>query len=256
MKDNTPETTPVPPLIYRASLWAARRRRPAFLLLLISGLTLFMLVLPAETRNNLLTAFISQSWLVFLLSIFGLLALSLIWSAGQRMDMRVFKHFNLRGYPTWLDRWMLMITQLGSMLMALLIAILFFMFKYYDLAIEIVFGTFTLWLLVEIVKGLADRDRPFLTFSETRIVGWRERGDSFPSGHTTQIFFLTTIIVHHFQLGLLGATALYLVAALVGFTRVYVGAHYPRDVVAGMVLGCIWGILAALVSPYWFIPHF
>lgn len=226
------------------------------MLLLISGLTIFILWLPAETRNNLLTAFIAQSWLIFLLSIFGLLALSLIWSAGQRMDMRVFKHFNLRGYPKWLDRCMLMITQLGSMLMALLIAVLFFMFKYHDLAIEIAFGTFTLWLLVEIVKGLADRDRPFLTFTDTRIVGWRERGDSFPSGHTTQIFFLMTIILHHFQPGLLGAAALYAVAALVGFTRVYVGAHYPRDVIAGMVLGCIWGILAALVSPYWFVLRF
>ena len=52
------------------------------------------------------------------------------------------------------------------------------------------------------------------------------------------------------------AAGLYAVAALVGFTRVYVGAHYPRDVIAGMVLGSVWGILANLVDPYWLALRF
>jgi undecaprenyl-diphosphatase len=43
---------------------------------------------------------------------------------------------------------------------------------------------------------------------------------------------------------------LYGIAALVAFTRVYVGAHYPRDVIAGAMLGLVWGILGALVVPY------
>lgn len=121
------------------------------------------------------------------------------------------------------------------------------------LAIEIVIGTFTLWLLVEIIKALADRDRPFLTFGQARVVGWHEKGDSFPSRHTTQIFFLMTLFVYYFQLGLRESIALYAIATLVGFTRIYVGAHYPRDVPAGIVLGSVWGILATLVDPYWFL---
>jgi membrane-associated phospholipid phosphatase len=54
------------------------------------------------------------------------------------------------------------------------------------------------------------------------------------------------------QLGIWGTIALYAVAALVGFTRMYVGAHYPRDVIGGAVLGSVWGILATLVDPYWY----
>jgi membrane-associated phospholipid phosphatase len=50
--------------------------------------------------------------------------------------------------------------------------------------------------------------------------------------------------------------ALYAVAALVGITRIYVGAHYPRDVIAGVVLGSVWGILAMLVDHYWLGLHF
>ncbi len=262
MKDDLPETVPVTPvvqhasLVYRASLWAAHRRRPAFLLLLISGLVFFIATMPASTRASLWKNLASQSWLISLMLIFGLITLSLIWSAGQRLDMRVFKLFNLPGYPKWLDTVMFLVTQLGSMIAALIAAVVFFVVGYRDLALKIVLGTFSLWLLVEIVKGLAERDRPFHTFEDTRIVGWRERGDSFPSGHTTQIFFLMTIFTYHFQPNFLGTLALYSVAGLVGFTRIYVGAHYPRDVIAGMVLGCVWGILAALTAPYWLALHF
>ena len=40
------------------------------------------------------------------------------------------------------------------------------------------------------------------------------------------------------------------IAAIVGFTRIYVGAHYPRDVMAGAILGSVWGILTGLVEVY------
>jgi len=150
---------------------------------------------------------------------------------------------------------MWLITQLGNMLVALVAAFLFFIFNHRPLAIVIIIGTFTLWLLVEIIKAIANRDRPFLTLDQTRVIGLREKGDSFPSGHTTQIFFLTTLFVYYFQFGRGESIVLYVVAALVGFTRIYVGAHYPRDIFAGMVLGSVWGILATLVDPYWFVLH-
>jgi len=242
--------------MYRASLWAAHRRRPAVLLLLLGGLIFFILSMSNETRVTLWANFIAQRWLALLLIIFALVTLSLIWSVGQRADMRVFKLFNLRGYPKWLDRSMLLVTQLGNMLTALFAALIFFLFNERNLAVQIVLGTLSLWLLVETVKGLADRDRPFLTFEETRIVGWRERGDSFPSGHTTQVFFMVTLLIHHFHPEMAGVAALYAVAALVGFTRIYVGAHYPRDVIAGLVLGSVWGTLAALIAPYWLVLRF
>jgi membrane-associated phospholipid phosphatase len=164
--------------------------------------------------------------------------------------------FNMQGYPRWLDRFMWLATQLGNMLAAFVAAFLLFILNYHRLAIEIIFGTLTLWLLVEIIKALIDRDRPFLTLEKIRIIGWQEIGHSFPSGHTSQIFFLTTLFAQHFQLGIGGTAALYTLAALVGSTRIYVGAHYPRDVFAGMVLGSVWGLLATLVDPYWHILGF
>jgi membrane-associated phospholipid phosphatase len=121
---------------------------------------------------------------------------------------------------------------------------------------EIIFGTLTLWILVEIIKSITDRDRPFLSLDKTRVIGWREKGNSFPSGHTSQIFFMMTLLIHGFSLGIGASVAIYAVASVVGFTRIYVGAHYPRDVIAGVVLGLVWGILAILVDSYWLFLYF
>jgi membrane-associated phospholipid phosphatase len=214
----------------------------------VAGLVLLLIWLPGAARLSLWMAISNQRELVILLSLFAFVTLSLIWSAGQRLDIRVFMLFNMRGYPKWLDRIMWFATQLGNMLVAFIAAFLLFLLNYRRLAIEIVLGTLTLWLLVEIIKALSNRDRPFLALDKTRVIGRQERGDSFPSGHTTQIFFLMTLFIQRFQLGLGESIALYAVAALVGFTRIYVGAHYPRDVIAGIVLGSVWGILATLLD--------
>jgi membrane-associated phospholipid phosphatase len=251
-----PAAVLISPTTVRASFWAANRRRPAFLVMLSAGLAGFLLWLPAGERASLWAGLSTQRTLVSLLFIFALVTISLVWTAGQRLDVRIFKLLNARGYPKWLDRLMWLVTQLGNFVTALLLAGLLFLLNYRRLAFEIIFGTLALWLLVETIKALADRDRPFRTLEKTRVVGWKEIGHSFPSGHTTQIFFLVTLCVYRFQLGPGNALGLYSLAALVGFTRIYVGAHYPRDVVAGVVLGSLWGLLTMLVNPYLLSFHF
>ncbi|MFZ1040846.1 MAG: phosphatase PAP2 family protein [Anaerolineales bacterium] len=250
------EQTPLPIRKHEASVWSAHRRRPVFLAVLLIGLALFFIWLPVQARTSLLSALNAQRGLFLLLFLFALVTLSLIWSAGQRWDTRIFMLLNMRGYPRWLDRFMWATTQLGNTLAAFIVAVLLYILDDRRLALEIILGSLTLWLLVETIKMLSDRGRPFIALVKTRIIGRREKGDSFPSGHTTQIFFLMTLIIHGFKLGLGQSLALYAVAALVGFTRIYVGAHYPRDVIAGMVLGSVWGILATLVDPYWLVLRF
>lgn len=253
---NDSEQTPLPVQAHEASFWLANKRRPLFLAILLIGLAWFLISLPGDSRASLWRALDIQRGLLVLIFLFALVTLSLIWSAGQRLDAWVFMLFNMRGYPKWMDRLMWLVTQLGNMLTAFIAAFLFFILNDRRLAIEIIFGTLTLWLMVEMIKALSDRDRPFLTFDKTRVIGRREKGDSFPSGHTTQIFFLTTLFVQSFQLEMVESIALYAVAALVGFTRIYLGAHYPRDVIAGVVLGSVWGILAILIDRYWLILYF
>src|SRR5512142_1086558 len=108
--DSRSKSEPLSPEAHRASLWSASRRRPAFLLVLVAGLALFLIWLPAEARSLIWAALSAQRGLIVLLLIFAAVTLSLIWSAGQRLDAWVFTSVNTRGYPIWLDRAMWLIT--------------------------------------------------------------------------------------------------------------------------------------------------
>ena len=223
--------------------------RPLFWLLILTvSLLLFLLALPDEIFFTLIYAFLRQRYLAISLIVFSLLALSLLWSTGQRLDAWVFLVINLRGpRPKWLDLAMLAITQLGNGVTPVIIAFVLYQGGDRRLAYILLLGTLTLWLFVELIKAIIRRTRPFMRLAQTRIVGWRAVGRSFPSGHTSQSFFLASFMVQHFHLPFWLAFPMYAIAMLVGVTRMYVGAHYPRDVLAGAVLGSVWGYLAGLV---------
>ena len=227
---------------YRPVVWAAG---------ITIGLLVSLFLLPADIRTFFWHALQSQAIVVGMLLIFSLVAISLVWSAGQRLDAWVFLSFNLRGSrPHWLDRIMLGFTQIGNGFTALGIGLVLYLVNDHLLSFELLLGTLTLWLVVELVKFVVHRSRPFIRLTQARIVGYRARGRSFPSGHTSQSFFIATLIVQHFHTSAGVAALLYAIALLVGITRMYVGAHYPRDVLAGAILGSAWGLLGVIVEGY------
>ncbi len=232
------------------SFWG-ENRRIILLIIIAAALYSFLSSLSSEARRSLVRGFFAQRGLVVLLLFFSLLTLSLLWSAGQRLDTWIFLRFNLRGYhPLWMDHLMWACTQIGNGAVGILIGVFLYFIDLRRLAVELLLGILSLWMTVELVKILVERTRPFLALTGTRVIGWRERGKSFPSGHTSQAFFMSTLMAHHFQVGVLLAVILYGVAVTVAVTRIYVGAHYPRDVIAGAILGSLWGILTGLVETY------
>ena len=226
-------------------------RRATIAVVLTAALGLFLWWLPDQSRRLLLASLFTNRLLIALLLTFGLIAISLLWSKGQRLDMSLFQALNFRGYhAVWMDRAMWAATQLGTFGFAALVVVVAYILGYHPFAIALTLGSLTLWLLVTIIKTFADRARPFKLLLDTRVIGWRTRGRSFPSGHTTQTFFTATLAVSYFQLPLGVGAALYGIAGLVAITRVYLGVHYPRDVIAGAILALIWGIVGGLVVPY------
>ncbi len=214
-------------------------------------LVVVILLLPPAIRSIFWLSLQSQAIPVSMLLIFSLVAISLIWSAGQRLDAWVFLTFNLRwARPHWLDQVMLGFTQIGNGFATLAFALILLLAGERLLAYELLLGTLTLWLIVMLVKTIVRRSRPFIRLTQTRIVGYRARGRSFPSGHTSQTFFIATLMVQHFHASIWLAILLYAIALLVGITRMYVGAHYPRDVLAGAILGSAWGLLGVVVEGY------
>jgi undecaprenyl-diphosphatase len=98
--------------------------------------------------------------------------------------------------------------------------------------------------LFRLIKVLAGRLRPLeqkLRF-RSRIVG----SYSFPSGHATTSFGLAWVVARSYPY-LAVEVSVYLVAAMIAFSRVYVQEHYPLDVLGGAILGSLVSIL--LYSP-------
>lgn len=96
-------------------------------------------------------------------------------------------------------------------------------------------STATTYLLNLAIKKLVRRPRPFLT--DPNLVPVYRPGEwSFPSGHTSSVFSAMTSLVRIYPKWYVIAPA-YLWAGGVGYSRMYLGVHYPCDVTAGAVLG-------------------
>ncbi|MFM1887182.1 MAG: hypothetical protein RL026_2339 [Pseudomonadota bacterium] len=99
------------------------------------------------------------------------------------------------------------------------------------------------------LKFLVDAPRPsaLLLPGEFLQAGPVLRRNSFPSGHTLLAFLFAGVVFHHLR-GWFLRGGLLLLAALVGFSRIAVGAHWPVDVLTGAALGLMVAVAAVLVA--------
>jgi len=91
------------------------------------------------------------------------------------------------------------------------------------------------------VKPVIARPRPFVADTRARVVGYHPETYSFPSGHTTTSFAAATVLA--FALTRRRAALVWALAATVAFSRIYIGVHYPLDVIVGAFTGVLIGIL-------------
>ncbi|MBI5740611.1 MAG: phosphatase PAP2 family protein [Nitrospirae bacterium] len=86
----------------------------------------------------------------------------------------------------------------------------------------------------DILKHLIARPRPCHELENARLLVTCGKSFSLPSNHAATSFAVASIIGHLFRRGAIPA---FVVAFIVAFSRIYVGVHYPSDVIAGAVLG-------------------
>jgi undecaprenyl-diphosphatase len=115
------------------------------------------------------------------------------------------------------------------------------------LAVALAYARRRPWLIVEVVAadvaaqliswGLRvgiGRDRPPSVFAEPKPLVHVPHNGSFPSGHSASSFACATVLAFAVPRA---SWAFYLLAAAIAWSRVYVGVHYPLDVLGGAVLG-------------------
>lgn len=162
----------------------------------------------------------------------------------QTERIELFLEMNTVHTQFW-DRMMPWITHLGTPYFTILVLLFLNQKrpKKYTLLFYAISG-FILLMIITILKEYIAFPRPMshprVQINYTLIDGQaRLLQNSYPSGHTATIFFTVTsyLIVNNFKW--LGQLALLLVAVLVGYSRIYVGAHFMEDVLVGSYIGLV-----------------
>ncbi|WP_235820547.1 phosphatase PAP2 family protein [Halalkalibacter krulwichiae] len=102
-------------------------------------------------------------------------------------------------------------------------------------------------LIVQLIKKLSCRQRPYLSLPDVHTCSNPLKDYSFPSGHTTAAFAIGVVFAIHYPI--LAATIIPL-AILVAVSRMYLGLHYPTDCIIGAIIGTTTSILSVIVFPY------
>jgi undecaprenyl-diphosphatase len=163
--------------------------------------------------------------------------IALFYSINDGMDNPVFNII------------MPILTNFGSLIACSLVCVLIFIFGgQYGKKVAIL-GLLALFLssaAVLILKYIVAEPRPFLVLNHVHLLT-TENDYSFPSGHAAASFAAAVAIGKKYSFIIKGKSykliyPLLAFATIVGFSRVYIGVHYPLDVIFGAFIGIIFAL--------------
>lgn len=172
----------------------------------------------------------------------------------NRFDHRANAYFHDHPGPRWLQDGGRDITALGGVtvlsLVVIAVAGYLWLERKYGMMVLVIVATLGGLALTTSVKHVIDRPRP-----PQRQAGLITYTQSFPSGHSAlsasvyvTLGSLLARTTPHRRLKFYFMSIALLLTGLIGCSRVYLGAHYPTDVLAGWTVGLVWAILCWLVA--------
>lgn len=174
----------------------------------------------------------------------------------QALDQRILDFVIAHRIKSW-NASALELTSLGSGTVITLVVVIavFFMIAARDYlsALQLSLAGLGGLYFTNLLKRVLERERPDRLHRLAEVTSY-----SFPSGHSvasaTVYLTLGLVLARHMpthagRLGLF-AVALFL-SALVGFTRAYIGVHFPSDIAAGLSFGWSWALLLSAGFSYY-----
>lgn len=172
----------------------------------------------------------------------------------EKFDMRIMQSVGKHRGPPWLEEVGRDLTALGGVAVLSLVTLgvagfLLVSRKFHAMWLVLI-ATFGGLLLSTALKWIIDRDRPDVFEHRSHVYT-----QSFPSGHSmlsavvylTLGSLLTRLVPGRWQKLYILGVALFL-TFLVGISRIYMGVHWPTDVLAGWTAGLVWAIICWLVA--------
>ncbi|MBU9713758.1 phosphatase PAP2 family protein [Evansella tamaricis] len=104
-------------------------------------------------------------------------------------------------------------------------------------------------IIVHFIKKAYCRERPYRKLENVNLSSSPLKDYSFPSGHTTAAFSIV-IVFSMYSLAL--AILLLPLAVLIGFSRMYLGLHFPTDCIIGALIGTLSSVLVVYSSSVFF----
>jgi membrane-associated phospholipid phosphatase len=150
-------------------------------------------------------------------------------------------------HQTTLDNFFIYLTFLGDGLFSITIFLIFLFLRRYSQACQLMVAFLVSALFAQVLKNLFSMPRPKEFFAPGQyayfINGVTHAGfSSFPSGHSTSVFALATLLAL-FEKNKKWNTLYLLGAVAVGYSRIYLGQHFLGDVLVGSFIGVSLAVL-------------
>ena len=163
-------------------------------------------------------------------------------STLEKLDTQAFLAINSLPHPKLANQFMYLLTTLmnrGDAWVAGLVIATLLNHRHRRSLFEILPPLWLMTATVEYpIKRLFRRERPFITLVRAIVVGRKPGNYSFPSGHSAAAFGGAWLLTRRYPRL---APLFYLIAITTGFSRSYLGAHYPGDVIMGGIAGTLLG---------------
>lgn len=164
-------------------------------------------------------------------------------STLQRIDFSLYHLILFGPHPDWLNKTMLFVTTPQNFFLGIAVAVLFVWAKFGLRGRFLILCSLTSILISDpltsrIVKTIFQRSRPCHLVDTPNLLTGCSDSYSFPSSHAVNMFAEATVLSLVYPKA---APVAYAFASIVGYSRVYIGVHYPFDVIGGAAIGILLG---------------